>query len=36
MSLDIVYVSKNFVFDSVKRFPHAEFTTAGSVTGSCP
>ena len=36
MTLGIVYVSENFVFDSVKRSPYAQFTTAGSVTGSCP
>ena len=36
MTFGIVYVSKNFVFDSVKRSPYAQFTTAGSVAGSCP
>ena len=36
MSLGTVYVFENFVFDLVKRSLYAQFTTAGSVTDSCP
>ena len=36
MSVGAAYLPENIVFDPVKRFPYAQFTTSGPVTGSCP